>query len=69
MASAKKCDRCGVFYETNTRFKETVGLFRTHLSGMCFMSAAAGSTGAKDLCDDCISKLKMFLDGKELKED
>lgn len=69
MASAKKCDRCGVFYETNTQIKETFGCFRRTLSGMCFATVDEEYITEKDLCDDCISKLKMFLDGKELKED
>ena len=69
MANAKKCDRCGLFYEKNTRFTKTINFSKTTIDGMCFTTSICCCVDSKDLCDDCLSKLYSFLDGKELKED
>ena len=70
MANAKKCDRCGKFYECNeSRLKGYEGL----LCGVSFVRTR--HTGNvryiddKDLCDECIAKFKRFMAGCELKEE
>lgn len=69
MANAKKCDRCGVFYEKNTQFTKAKNVSKEIIDGMCFTTRTNNCVNYKDLCDDCLSKLYSFLDGKELKED
>ena len=51
MAIAKKCDRCGKYYD------------KKH--GMCF-TVSELNTDFKDLCDECLDKLHIFLNGAEL---
>lgn len=69
MAAAKKCDRCGKFYEKNTRFSTFSSFRRTLLDGICFTTMNGGYVEYSDLCDDCIAELKLFLNGKKLRED
>lgn len=69
MDNAKQCDRCGAFYKENIRFAKDINFERKTISGMCFRSVGGFSTDYTDLCDDCIEKLKLFLNGMELKED
>lgn len=69
MASAKKCDRCGVFYTENTRFPKKKGTYKATIDGACFTTTTNVYTDYFDLCDDCIAELKLFLNGKKLRED
>lgn len=65
MANAKKCDRCGAYYEKNQKFR----LGKTSLDikdGIMFTGANGSYTDQIDLCDDCIEKLDIFLNGVEL---
>lgn len=62
MSRAKKCDRCGAFYEENARIKvkhngETFidGLYTTTSNGFTYKSY--------DLCDECVDDLMHFLTG------
>lgn len=68
MANARCCDRCGAFYKENVRFVKTINFEPKTLTGICFRSTGGHSTEYTDLCDDCIEKLKSFLNGTELKE-
>jgi hypothetical protein len=68
MAAAKKCDRCGAFYENNTLFPRTAGAYETVVDGVCYTTKSGFHTNRKDLCDDCLRKLHWFLGGMELKE-
>lgn len=68
MAAAKKCDRCGKFYTENTRFPKTVNISRSVLDGICFTTKNGHCVDYVDLCDDCIVKLKSFLNGTEPEE-
>ena len=65
MAMAKKCDRCGKFYEKNLE-KHKNGFA---LIGVCFVDSKGQSVGDRDLCDECIAKFKRFMAGCELKEE
>lgn len=66
MATAKKCDRCGKYYDKNTAYKQNVCGRAYFEDGMCFTTVAELCGSAKDLCDDCLNKLHMFLNGAEL---
>ena len=65
MAFARKCDRCGKYYEKNhEKCKDgTVAV------GICFIDVNDASIDDKDLCDECIAKFKRFMAGCELKEE
>ena len=65
MANAKKCDRCGSFYEKN--IVKTKG--NSTLGGMAFICLQGNIRYIldNDLCDECLNKLMRFLDGAELK--
>lgn len=64
MANAKKCDRCGKFYEKN----HETGYKREIVVGVCFINTEDNSIEDRDLCDECIVKFKRFMAGCELKE-
>ena len=65
MAIAKKCDRCGKYYDKNTEHKQNIGGRLYYEDGMCF-TVDEVTTDFKDLCDDCLYKLHIFLNGAEL---
>ena len=68
MAQAKKCDRCGKFYETNHATEYDPGT--RIVSGVAFTNPYNSFIWCpKDLCDDCIAKFKRFMAGCELKEE
>ena len=65
MAIAKKCDRCGKYYDKNTEHKQNISGRLYYEDGMCF-TVDELNTDFKDLCDDCLDKLHIFLNGAEL---
>ena len=65
MAIAKKCDRCGKYYDKNTEHKQNISGRLYYEDGMCF-TVDEVNTDFKDLCDDCLDKLHIFLNGAEL---
>lgn len=52
--NAKKCDRCGKFYEKPNVKSDIKVIKYTHPCGECFI----------DLCDECQKKLEDFLKGE-----
>lgn len=68
MALAKKCDRCGKFYEKNILYSKKVHNTVTHVDGVCMSVETGDTVDYMDLCDDCIHKLGLFLSGLELAE-
>lgn len=66
MATAKKCDRCGKYYDKNIEHKQKVRGTYYYEDGMCFTTVAGVYGYDKYLCDDCLDKLHMFLNGAEL---
>lgn len=69
MATVKRCDRCSAIYEKNFHHTITVGCNKSRLTGMCMVTDYDESIKDRDLCDDCITKLLLFMDGRELKEE
>ena len=65
MAIAKKCDRCGKYYDKNTEHKQNISGRLYYEDGMCF-TVDEVNTDFKDLCDECLDKLHIFLNGAEL---
>ena len=68
MATAKKCDRCGKYYDKNIEHKQNINGRLYYEDGMCFTIATLAelTTDFKDLCDDCLEELHMFLSGAKL---
>ena len=66
MATAKKCDRCGKYCDKNTGHKQNVRGKDYYEDGMCFTTVAGVCDYFKDLCDDCLEELHMFLNGAKL---
>ena len=65
MAIAKKCDRCGKYYDKNTEHKQNISGRLYYEDGMCF-TVSELNTDFKDLCDEYLDKLHIFLNGAEL---
>ena len=65
MAIAKKCDRCGKYYDKNTEHKQNISGRLYYEDGMCF-TVDEVNIDFKDLCDECLDKLHIFLNGAEL---
>lgn len=66
MANAKKCDRCGAFYEKNVRYEKSIGGRKYVIDGVCLTTSNDDTVGCMDLCDECLGKLDRFLNGDEL---
>ena len=67
--NAKKCDRCGNYYDKN---QQTLKPYDGTLSGVAFVRS--GNVGnryiqERDLCDECLEDFKRYLMGAEVKED
>lgn len=66
MANAKKCDRCGRYFDKNTGHTRNVGNEKYHYVGVCMRTSGGHRLDEKDLCDECITKFKRFINGEEL---
>ena len=62
MATAKKCDRCGKYYDKNEPY--TVGGRITAIDGMAFTLKDGSVIDPVDLCDECIKLLEKWLKGE-----
>ena len=66
MATARKCDMCGKYYDENKKYRydfcmETV-------IGLRFETLNGNNSSRIDLCDECLGKIKEFLGTDILKE-
>lgn len=66
MAIARKCDRCGAYYDVNRDYPVTCNGFKTVIVGVAMITRNDETTRDNDLCDTCIGKLNLFLTGVEL---
>lgn len=69
MSKAKKCDRCGKFYEKNVVMKSKGSVLGSIIGGFETVTKDGITDEAFDLCDDCIKSLgewikKQNLDGR-----
>lgn len=65
MAAAKKCDRCGKYYDVNRGPKSIKGVYVTGISVNARTMSSACFHDDFDFCDECINKLYRFLLGHE----
>lgn len=68
MANAKRCDRCGKFYDKNLKYRgrNATDEFR---DGITYTTTYSARTSQIDLCDDCLTKLDRFLGGTKLADE
>lgn len=65
MAEAMKCDRCGKFYEDNTKV-ETEGRIKGGTIGGVATTTKRGEWDRDyDLCDECVEAFKRFMKGEK----
>lgn len=65
MASGKKCDRCGKFYGRNTIRSSTIvpdAASNRYIIGMYMFDNKGCLMHRMDLCDECHTKLRKFLE-------
>ena len=68
MANAKKCDRCGSFYDKNLKYSVRGMQIREEefVSGFEYTTTGGSFKARVDLCDGCLTELELFLaDGKD----
>lgn len=68
MADAKKCDRCGKYYDKNEKHETSGKIHGRKLAGVKTIDTNDCWYNHFDLCDDCLTDLFEFLSGKELKD-
>lgn len=68
MANAMQCDRCGAYFQTNTKHLKG---YNGRLCGVALRRWGGGTHYIcdKDLCDECLEKFERFMDGCELEEE
>ena len=66
MAMARKCDRCGKYYDENSKY--ACGLGRAQVIGLRFETLNGNYSIKIDLCDECLGKVKELLNTDILKE-
>lgn len=54
MSKAKKCDRCGKFYEKNVVIESKGSAFGDTIGGIKTVTKDGITDEAFDLCDDCV---------------
>ena len=63
MANAKKCDRCGKYYDNNEPY--VVGGRISAIDGIAFTLKDGSVVNPVDLCDECIRLLEKWLKGEK----
>lgn len=56
--TVKKCDACGKIYEKGYIFSYSLDPYEVNKANA---QTKFGYTPTKDLCEDCVNRLKMFL--------
>lgn len=64
MSNAKKCDRCGRYYDKNIKHKSSGRLIGSIISGVATTNRIYDNDNCYDLCDKCITELYEFLENK-----
>ena len=65
MANAKKCDRCGKFYDTSISRAVPGFWFGVTLDKVQIKTINDNEAYTRDLCDECMDELLEFLKVKE----
>lgn len=68
MADALKCDRCGKYYDGNSKHKTFGRIIGGKLARICTTDTNGRQDKWFDLCDDCIYDLFNFMKGGKVIE-
>lgn len=68
MAIAHKCDRCGKFYENNSKKALSImspifAIAPVYLSGIKLLGDDGEEHECFDFCDDCVNEFDIFMNG------
>ena len=69
MAIARKCDRCGKYYDKNKKYG--YDLVMGTVIGLRFETLQGFNSSRIDLCDECLGKIiswHRYIKGKGMKE-
>lgn len=66
MANAKKCDRCGAYYEKNESMKVSHNGVKTVIDSVCTYTKTGYIYKDYDLCDNCVNDFINFICGAAL---
>lgn len=69
MADAKKCDRCGNYYDENAKHKVTINSCKTVISEVCTYTRSGHAYKPYDLCDNCIDDFFEFMCNRQLEKE
>lgn len=75
MAIAKKCDRCGNYYDANTKYNGTLSSLCTgHICGLYTLNSRGFDYEQEehiryDLCDKCLESFYDWLEGENAADD
>lgn len=61
MAIVRKCDRCGQYYDKNSKHKTSNRIYNGIIGGVATVDKCGEIDKQFDLCDNCISDLFTFL--------
>lgn len=61
MSKAKKCDRCGKFYEKNAVMESKGSVLGSTIGGIKTVTKDGRTDEDFDLCDDCIKRLGEWI--------
>lgn len=75
MSNARKCDRCGAYFDYEKRYQQLQSseeLYKKHNPIMSWLKGSDwccvnGVEWRKDLCPECYEKLILFLDGADIR--
>lgn len=67
MSKAKKCDRCGKFYEKNVVMKSKCSVIGSTIGGINTATKEGKTDEHFDLCDDCVKSLFKWKGKPEVK--
>lgn len=69
MANARKCDRCGCYYDENTKHKVNASGQKTVISEVCTYTICETAYRLYDLCDNCIDDFFEFMCNRQLEKE
>ena len=67
MATARKCDRCGDYYDKNTKYN-SASPYTGYVCGL-FTLKSCGFDCKYDLCDKCLESFYDWMEGENAADD
>lgn len=66
MAKATKCDRCGKYYDENREHQKNINGHKGYYDGFVTTTTSGFYPDTLELCDECITELKLFINGAKV---